>query len=174
MREKTFVTVRLFGAAGEKTTTVRTRGGFPTRHIKVPYDPIPSIFSPLTEEELKGTPKETGTGSPQPPTPAPENNEFLSQEPKEPTPQEVKPSTDGQSPPTIVEIMRWMETDVKFRPRQWFILEEILRIATTDFGLKFNSGTLLDVFRGLFKQGFVEYKQNKWKQHMFRLQEGVR
>ena len=46
------VKVQLFGENGQRCVEVQTRGGFPTRHIKVPYEPVPSLFSPVTPEMI--------------------------------------------------------------------------------------------------------------------------
>lgn len=37
------IQVRLFGASGERTTEIPTRGGFSTRHVKAPHQTVPAV-----------------------------------------------------------------------------------------------------------------------------------
>ena len=43
--------VRLFGASGERTTEVTTRGGFSARHVKAPHQTLPSLPEAVTPVE---------------------------------------------------------------------------------------------------------------------------
>lgn len=105
------VRVRLFGAAGERTTEVSTRGGFPTRHIKAPRD------------------------------------------------------TDEKHATSVLDILKQMHPSVD----GWLILDEIVLVATTEFGMTANHDNLRDALRPLYRDGHVEHQKNRFGQDCFRL-----
>lgn len=84
-----------------------------------------------------------------------------------PKPEAGPPSRESENPPTLLEVLRYMETSADYT--DWLIIDEILFIATAMFKMKFNHTTLLDALRELFKEGFLVYRQNRFGQHTFRL-----
>ena len=133
------VRVRLFGAAGERTTEVFTRGGFPTRHIKAPRE--------------TASVSEKTSACPEPTTP--------SEAPKV----AVTAPEDFQVDSPILRSMQQMHRTMS----GWLILEEILYVATTQFGVTANQRTLLDAMRTLYREGQVEHQRNQFGQNCFRL-----
>lgn len=120
------ILINLFGAAGKRTVEITPRGGFLTRHIKVPpRETAPSISAP------------------------------------------VNPKPDAVSPPSLLEVLRWMEASEDCTG--WLIIDEILFVATTLFKMKFNHNVLLDALRLLYREGCLEYRRNRFDQHTFRL-----
>lgn len=119
------LTITLFGAAGTRTVDITPRGGFPTRHIKVPRETEPYLLEP-------------GPRTP-----------------------------DAVPPPSLLEILEWMraaEPDT-----HWFIIDEILFVATAHYKMKFNQQSLLDALRELYEQGHLAYRLNRFDQHTFQL-----
>ena len=139
------IQVHLFGALGERTTAVSTRGGFPTRHIKVPADALSG-----------NTPTE-----PKPPLKSSDQNEAVLQSPVNPT-SDTFPET-----PTLFEVLRWMEASDNHS--SWLIIDEILFVATAHYKMEFNQDTLLNALRLLYQKGGLEYRLNRFNQHTFRL-----
>lgn len=128
------ILINLFGAAGKRTVEITPRGGFLTRHIKVPSrENVPSISAPETHS--KSAP--------------------------------VNPKPDAVSPPSLLEVLRWMEASEDCTG--WLIIDEILFVATTLFKMKFNHNTLLNALRLLYREGCLEYRRNRFDQHTFRL-----
>ena len=150
------VKVNLFGKAGQRSVEVTARGGFPTRHIKVPYDPVPSIFSPVTPEMVEAEQKA--------------NRAAPVQNPRPDTKPRPKPDP-VVDPDAVLDVLQKMTQDAnpKAADPGWFIIDEVLVVATAKFGIRANHTTLLDAFRTLYRQGQVAHKTNRWNQHLFRL-----
>ena len=127
------VKITLFGAKGKRTLNITTRGGFLTRHIKVPRETASSISA--SEINPKSAP--------------------------------VNSKSDEVSPPTLLEVLKWMEASEDHTG--WFIIDEILFVATAQYKMKFNHKTLLDALRFLYQQGCLAYRLNKFDQHTFQL-----
>lgn len=150
------VQVNLFGKSGQRSLHIRPRGGFPTRHIKVVLEEaVPSIFSPVTPEmvEAERKTKRTTPVNPRPDT--------------KPQPK-PDPAVD---PEAVIDVLQKMTTDAnpKAVDHDWFIIDEILFVATAKCGLRANHTTLLAALRDLYRKGQVEHKRNRFDQHMFRL-----
>lgn len=143
------VQVNLFGKNGQRSVEVTARGGFPTRHIKVPSEPVPSIFSPVTEAEKEAT-------------------ALLNP----PAPEKADPKHSLTSE-AVVEVLQKM-TEVanpKAVDHDWFIIDEVLFVATARCGIRANHSTLLETLRDLYQKEIVDHKLNRFDQHMFRLAE---
>ena len=146
------LTITLFGATGTRTLEITPRGGFPTRHVKAPRENgFPSLFEPETP---KVTPAADQT--PKPDTPPTSTTEKSS-----------APSPAEGSPPTLLEVIRFMHASDNHSG--WLILDEILFVATTHYKMKFNQQTLLDALRELYTQGGLAYRLNGFDQHTFQL-----
>ena len=143
------LTITLFGATGTRTLEITPRGGFPTRHVKVPRETVPSLFEPETPK----TPAADRT--PKPNTPSTSTTEKSSVQ----SPAEV--------PPTLLEVIQFMNASANHSG--WLIIDEILFVATTHYKMKFNHQTLLDALRDLYKQGCLAYRLNGFDQHTFQL-----
>lgn len=87
--------------------------------------------------------------------------------PGAPPPVDTPPPTTPDAPLTLLEVIRFMHASPKHN--DWLILDEILRVATTEYQMKFNHTTLLNALREEFKQGHLEHKLNRFDQHTFRL-----
>lgn len=133
------IQVHLFGATGERTTEVFTRGGFLSRHIHAPRETAP------VSEKISVCPEPT--------TP--------SEAPKV----AVAVPEDFQVDSPILRSMQQMHKTMS----GWLILEEILYVATTQFGVTANQRTLLDAMRTLYREGQVEHQRNRFGQDCFRL-----
>ena len=150
------VQVNLFGKNGQRSVEVTARGGFPTRHIKVPLEPVPSIFSPGTPDMVEGEQK----AKHEPPPILPSSDSMFPQRKPDPV----------VDPAAVIEILQKMtRDDTRDLNKGWFILDEILVVATTRFGIRANQSTLLIALRSLYQQGRVAHKINRFKQHMFTL-----
>ena len=79
----------------------------------------------------------------------------------------VNPKPDAAHPPSLLEVLRWMEASENHSG--WLIIDEILFVATTQYKMKFNHNTLLDALRLLYEKGVLEYRLNRFNQHTFRL-----
>ena len=79
----------------------------------------------------------------------------------------VNPKPDAVPPPSLFEVLRWMETSEDHSG--WLIIDEILFVATVQYKMKFNHNTLLDALRLLYQKGILEYRLNRFDQHTFRL-----
>ena len=144
------LTITLFGATGTRTLEITPRGGFPTRHVKVPRETgSPSLFEPETPKAL------AADRTPKPDTPPTSTTEKSSA------------SSPAETPPTLLEVIRFMHASANHSG--WLILDEILFVATTHYKMKFNQQTLLDALRDLYKQGCLAYKLNGFDQHTFQL-----
>lgn len=132
------ILINLFGAAGKRIVEITPRGGFFTRHIKVPRRETASSIS------------------------APETN---------PNSAPVDPKPDAVQPPTLLEVLKWMETSENYNG--WLIIDEILFVATAQYKMKFNHSTLLDALRFLYREGCLVYRLNRFNQHTFRLIESL-
>lgn len=149
------VIVNLFGATGNRQIGITTRGGFLTRHVKVPRETVPSIFgSPTKPKSAPVAPKPSEVSDPHP-----ETSESNSK----------KEETDfsADAPPSLFEILRYMT--VSENHSGWLIIDEILFVATTQYKMKFNQNTLLDALRYLYRKGVLEYRKNRFDQHTFRI-----
>ena len=82
---------------------------------------------------------------------------------------ETHPKSDEVQPPTLFEVLRWMEASEDHSG--WLIIDEILFVATTQYKTTFNHNTLLDALRLLYQKGVLEYRLNRFNQHTFRLME---
>lgn len=87
--------------------------------------------------------------------------------PSTPKPVPVPPKPDEVSPPTLLEVLKWME--VSDNHDGWLIIDEILFVATTQYKMKFNQDSLLDALRLLYREGCLAYRLNRFDQHTFRL-----
>ena len=70
-----------------------------------------------------------------------------------------------QTPPTLLEVLRWMEASEDHT--DWLIIDEILYVATAYYKMKFNHKTLLNALRFLYREGCLAYRLNKFDQHTF-------
>ena len=89
--------------------------------------------------------------------------------PAKPKPEQA-PATEQkteQAPPTLLEVLRWMAASEDHTG--WFIIDEILFVATAHYKMKFNHTTLLDALRFLYQQGCLAYRLNRFDQHTFQL-----
>ena len=76
-----------------------------------------------------------------------------------------KPKPDEVSPPTLLEVIRWMEASEDHT--DWLIIDEILFVATAQYKMKFNHTTLLNALRFLYREGCLAYRLNRFDQHTF-------
>ena len=81
----------------------------------------------------------------------------------------VNPKSDAFPAPTLLEVIRWMEASEDFQG--WLIIDEILFVATAQYKMKFNQPSLLNALRGLYQQGHLAHRLNRFNQHTFRLVE---
>ncbi len=144
------LTITLFGATGTRTLEITPRGGFPTRHVKAPRETVPSLFEPET-----------------PKAPAADQTSESNTPPTSTTEKSSVPSPAEGSPPTLLEVIRFMHASDNHSG--WLILDEILFVATTHYKMKFNQQTLLDALRDLYTQGTLAYRVNRFDQHTFQL-----
>jgi len=87
--------------------------------------------------------------------------------PAKPKPEQA-PATEQkteQAPPTLLEVIRWME--VSEDHTDWLIIDEILFVATAQYKMKFNHTTLLNALRFLYREGCLAYRLNRFDQHTF-------
>lgn len=131
------IQVHLFGATGERTTEVSTRGGFPTRHIKTRCERVPA--EPVSETKTK---EATHRGDLGPTTSCDE-----------------KPATN------LLDILKQMHPSLD----GWLILDEIVFVATVQFGMTVSHDTLRAALRPLYREGKVEHQKNRFGQDCFRL-----
>lgn len=159
------VKVNLFGKNGQRSLEIQPRGGFSTRHIKVPVEPVPSIFSPVTPEMVAAE-KKAAASEPQPSKVLPP---ILPTVPSNPRPK-PDPAVD---PEAVLEVLQKMTQAANPRAvdHDWFIIDEILYVATAKYRLRANQTTLLNALRELYRHGSVEHKTNRFDQHVFRLVE---
>lgn len=147
------LTITLFGATGTRTLEIKPRGGFPTRHIKAPREiGPPSLFEPETPQEVSPAADRT----PKPNTPPTSTTEKSS-----------APSPAEASPPTLLEVIRFMHASDNHSG--WLIIDEILFVATTHYKMEFSHQTVLDALRELYSQGGLAYRRNRFDQHTFQL-----
>lgn len=167
------VKVNLFGKNGQRSLEIQPRGGFPTRHIKVPVEPVPSIFSPVTPEMVAADQKAKRR--------TPQNT--VDREPSTDNRKERK-ANDGKryaisaatgtriaiDPAAALEVLQKMTQAANPRAvdHDWFIIDEILFVATTQFKIRANHTTLLAALRELYRHGRVDHKTNRFDQHMFK------
>ena len=85
--------------------------------------------------------------------------------PVKPKPAPEKPKPDKVSPPTLLEVLKWMEASETYN--DWFITDEILRVATDEYKMKFSHKTLLNALRLLYREGCLAYRLNRFGQHTF-------
>lgn len=158
------VKVNLFGQNGQRSLEIQPRGGFPTRHITVPVEPVPSIFSPVTPEMVaaeKKAKRET------PVTEAAQQAAALLQPPVS------SQDTDRKRPVTpaaALDVLQKMThaADPNAVDYDWFIIDEILFVATTQCNIRANHTTLLAALRELHRHGHVAHKTNRFDQHLFK------
>ena len=89
--------------------------------------------------------------------------------PAKPKPEQA-PATEQkteQAPPTLLEVLRWMEASEDHT--DWLIIDEILYVATAHYKMKFNHKTLLNALRFLYREGCLAYRLNRFDQHTFQL-----
>ena len=141
---KKHILINLFGTSGKRTVEITPRDGLSTRHIEVPRETgVPSTFAPV-QEVAEQPPQRAAT----PVNPEPESDAL--------------PET-----PSLFEVLRWMAASENHTG--WLIIDEILFVATTQYGMKFNQQSLLDALRLLYQEGCLSYRLNRFDQHMFRL-----
>ena len=87
--------------------------------------------------------------------------------PATPKPAPVNLKPDEVSPPSLLEVLKYMETSENHKGG--LIIDEILFVATTQYQMKFNQESLLDALRELYQQGYLVHRLNKFNQHTFRL-----
>lgn len=148
------IQVHLFGALGERTTEVSTRGGFPTRHIKAQRETVPSRKSAGAShrDDHDRT------------TPVSDHNHRDGVLP--PTFKPVSETqTDEKHATSVLDILKQMHPSVD----GWLILDEIVLVATAQFGMNTNHDKLRDALRPLYREGQVEHQKNRFGQDCFRL-----
>ena len=134
------IQVHLFGALGERTTEVSTRGGFPTWNpIKAQCETAPSRKS-RDPNHCDGV---------LPPTFEPVS--------------ETK--TDEKHATSVLDILKQMHPSVD----GWLILDEIVLVATAQFGMTANHDNLRDALRPLYREGHIEHQKNRFGQDCFRV-----
>ena len=144
------ITINLFGKNGQRSLEIQPRGGFSTRHVKVPLEPVPSIFSPVTPEMVEAEKEAAALLKP----PAPEKADL-------------KCSLTSEA---VLDVLRKMtHDDDRTIEKGWFILDEILFVATTKCGIRANHSTLLDTLRDLYRKEIVDHKTNRFNQHVFKI-----
>lgn len=158
------VTVNLFGKNGQRSLEIQPRGGFSTRHIKVPVEPVPSIFSPVTPEMVAAERKTKRKAT----VPAAEKEaaDLL----KPPVSSENTDPKRSVTAEAALEVLHKMTqaANPKAVDYDWFIIDEILFVATTQFRIRANHTTLLAALRELYRHGRVDHKTNRFDQHMFK------
>ena len=156
------VKVNLFGKNGQRSLEIQPRGGFSTRHIKAPVEAVPSIFSPVTPEMVAAE-KKAVVSEPQPSKVLPP---ILPTVPSNPRPK-PDPAVD---PEAVLEVLQKMTQAANPRAvdHDWFIIDEILYVATAKCRLRANHTTLLAALRELYRHGRVDHKLNRFDQHMFK------
>lgn len=158
------VKVNLFGKNGQRSLHIRPRGGFSTRHIKVVLeDAVPSIFSPVTPERVAAERKAKRKAT----VPAAEKEAAALLKP--PVPKNDDPKRPI-TPAAVLEVLQKMTQAANPRAvdHDWFIIDEILYVATAKCRLRANHTTLLAALRELYRHGRVEHKTNRFDQHMFK------
>ena len=158
------VTVNLFGKNGQRSLEIQPRDGFPTRHIKVPCEPVPSIFSPVTPEMVAAD-RKAKSGIPV--TEAEQQAAALLQPPVSSKNTDPKRSVTAAAALEVLQKMT-QAADPKAVDSDWFIIDEILFVATTQCNVRANHTTLLAVLRELYRHGRVDHKTNRFDQHMFK------
>lgn len=150
------IEVNLFGKNRQRSLEIQPRGGFPTRHVKVPHEPVPSIFSPVTPEMVEVERKAQREKPPIFPDPNPR-----------PQPDPVV------DPEAVLDVLQKMTQDAnpKTVDHDWFIIDEILFVATAKCGIRANHSTLLNTLRDLYRKEVVDHKTNRFNQHVFKLAE---
>ena len=133
------IQVHLFGALGERTTEVSTRSGFPTRHIKAQHETAP--FRKVRDHNHRD--------GVLPPTFEPVS----------------ETQTDEKHATSVLDILKQMHPSVD----GWLILDEIVLVATAQFGMTVNHDKLRDALRPLYREGHVEHQKNRFGQDCFRL-----
>ena len=134
------IAITLFGAAGTRTLEITPRGGFPIRHVQAP------LRKSRDHYHRDGVlPRETV--------------------PSIFTP--VNPKSNEVPPPSLLEVLKWMH--ISESHTSWFIIDEILFVATAQYKMKFNHNTLLNALRELYQQGCLAYRLNRFDQHTFQL-----
>lgn len=176
------VKVNLFGKNGQRSLEIQPREGFPIRHIQVPCEPVPSIFSPVTPEmvaaDRKAAEKNDSTparlpnpdfsekrGTPL--TAAEQQAAALLQPPVSSENTDPKRSVTAEAALEVLQKMT-QAANPKAVDYDWFIIDEILFVATTQFKIRANHTTLLATLRELYRHGRVDHKTNRFDQHMFK------
>ena len=188
------VTVNLFGQNGQRSLEIQPRGGFPTRHITVPVEPVPSIFSPVTPEmvaadrkaaEQSDTAARENQAAGNDSAPARLPNPDFSEKRETPVteaaqqaaallqPPVSSQNTDQKRPVTpeaALDVLQKMThaADPNAVDCDWFIIDEILFVATTQCNIRANHTTLLAALRELHRHGHVAHKTNRFDQHLFK------
>ena len=70
---------------------------------------------------------------------------------------------------TAIEKMTSDQDPAVQHNRGWFSLDEILYVSTVKLQLRLNQSSLLAILRELHTAQQVQHRQNRWKQHEFRL-----
>ena len=149
------IKINVYGRNGRLTLEVPTRdGGLPAR-IQVPDAAAASVFAQSTPERVAAEPA---------PKPA---------QPIHPGPNPEPRSKPGSvvDPAAVMGVLQKMthDADPHAADPGWFILDEILFVATSRCGIQANHLTLLNAFRHLYRHGQVQHKTNRFDQHTFRL-----
>ena len=172
------VKVNLFGQNGQRSLEIQPRGGFSTRHIKVPVEPVPSIFSPITPEMVAAEKKAKSE------TPGQVHTDLIPLIPEATQqaaallqPPVSSQNTDRKRPVTpeaALDVLQKMThaADPNAVDCDWFIIDEILFVATTQCNVRANHTTLLAALRELHRHGQVAHKTNRFDQHLFKWVEG--
>lgn len=146
------IEVNLFGANGERSVEVASRGGFSTRHVKVPHEPVPSIFSPVTPDMVEAEKQAAALLNP-------------------PVSKNADPKRQVTAEVALDVLQKMTHDDNRTTGNGWFILDEILFVATAICGIRANSTTLIDALRDLYRKEIVAHKTNRFDQHVFKLAE---
>ena len=73
--------------------------------------------------------------------------------------------TDEKRATSVLDILKQMHPSVD----GWLILDEIVFVATAQFGMTVNHNNLRDALRPLYREGQIEHRKNRFGQDCFRL-----
>ena len=149
------IKINVYGRNGRLTLEVPTRDGSLPERIQVPNAAAASVFAQGTPETVEAKPA---------PIPA---------QPIHPRPDTKPRSKPGPvvDPAAVMGVLQRMtrDADPQAADPGWFILDEVLFVATARCGIQANHLTLLNAFRHLYRHGQVQHKTNRFEQHTFRL-----
>ena len=162
---KKHILINLFGTSGKRTVEITPRDGFSTRHIQAPRDTgVPPILAPVQPTSTQAARKASHAVETAEAETA--QNPMLSRS-EDDSPARQDGTLAEVPPPSLLEVIQWMTASENHNG--WLIIDEILFVATTQYGMQFNQQSLLHALQELFQQGCLAYKRNRFKQHTFRL-----